>query len=368
MLFTFILVHLLEDWLIALVVATLDTLAAVIVWAHMKQRPLWGSGLVTVFALLVILLVSPAGRILDFASQALHFPGQTLLASEDTAYGRVAVVKAENQTTFYQSGTLVGMTEMERAAEETAFLALLAHSLPRHALILGGGASGVVRKALELPWLRVDYVELDGALIRMIRRHGAEADQRALRSDRVRVFEDTDARAFIKHATGRYDVILSALPNPSTGLLNRFHTREFFQEVSERLESEGVFGLQLSGAPTYMSTHHRALAATVFHTLQSVFPTVRALPSDNAIFFIASQEPSGLCLTADLWERRMKQWKLDPAWLTPGTLREITRPEPCIALANELNHAPVRHLNSDLHPVSYYHAPVSYTHLRAHET
>ena len=53
-----------------------------------------------------------------------------LLHSADTIYGRVDVVENHGQKEFYQSGSLAGTTQMDRSAEETAFLAVLSHPAP----------------------------------------------------------------------------------------------------------------------------------------------------------------------------------------------------------------------------------------------
>lgn len=356
-LFTFLLTHVLGGFQIALLVAATDCLAAFLVWRHADHPGrVWGWVLPALAAAFLLGVLSPVGRILDFASQATRYPGRVLKATLDSPYGRVDVAEGSGQTEFYQTGVLVGATQMERVAEEMTFLALLAHPAPRRALILGGSATAIPRKALQLPWLRLDCVELDGKLIRMALAYGAPENRAALLSARVRVFTDTDGRLFVKRASSRYDVILSAMPNPTTGLINRFYTAEFFREARDALTEHGVLALRLEGSPAYMGAPHRALAASVFRTLRTVFGSVAVLPLDHGIFFVASPEqglyPAGL----SLWPQRLTQWGIEPAWLTPAKVREITRPdriEQVVSILRSERHQPV---NTDLHPVAYYHA------------
>src|SRR5208283_4901435 len=95
----------------------------------------------------------------------------------------------------------------------------------------------------------------------------------------------------VKRSVGRYDVILSAAPNPTSGLINRFYTREFFEEARRALKKDGVLALSLEGTPrSYMSAPQEALAADILATLRWVFGnSVAAFPSDNGIHFLASK-------------------------------------------------------------------------------
>jgi len=356
-LFTYVLVLLLPGFLIALGVAAADCLAAFAVWRHdlCRRRP-WGWVLLVASVLFVSMLLSPVGTIIDFASQAGRFSGQVLRNTTDTPYGRIDVVRIGDQTGFYQSGTLAGATRMDQAAEERAFIALLAHPAPQRALIIGGCVSGVLRKALEVPGLLVDYVELDPALIQMARRFGDPLDRAALDSARVRVFTNTDGRLFIKRTETKYDVILSAVPNPTTGLINRFYTLEFFSEARRALSDGGVLALSLDGPPAYMNAPHHALAVSIHQTLQCVFGAVVVLPSDNAIYYLASPGDSAGFPETTVWPTRLQERGISAAWLTPGTLREITNPHHVGALRSRLSTAQTPSLNTDLRPIAYYHA------------
>ena len=357
-LFTYLFIQLAGAFLIAVAIAVTNCLAAFTVWWHNDRRSHpWGWGLLVAAALFAAVLLSPVGKVIDFASQAARFPHQVLRETLDTPYGRIDVTESGNQTSFYQSGSLAGATHMDRAAEETAFLAMLAHPAPKRVLMIGGCLTGVLRKVLELPWVSVDYVELDPALIEMARRFAAPPDRAALNSPRVRVFTNVDGRLFVKRSDAKYDVILSVVPNPTTGLINRFYTAEFFSEAKRSLADDGILAISLSGSPAYMGAPHRALAASICDTLRSVFTSVTLLPSDNAIYYLASPQQRAI-LTGNLsaLPGRLSQWELKPAWLTVGTLREIVNPDRIRTLLSALEATRVPAINTDLHPVAYYHA------------
>ena len=321
LLFTLLLIHVFDAFQIALGIAALDCLAAFAVWWHGKRREQsWGWALLAGFAISAAALFSPAGTVFDFASQALRFPGRVLRASRDTPYGRVDVVENVGQIEFYQSGALAGATHMDRTGEETTLIPLLAHPAPRRVLMIGGHLAGALRKALSIPWVEVDYVELDPALIQMARLFSRPADLAALESPRVRVFTNVDGRRFVKRTRTQYDVIISAVPNPTTGVINRLYTAEFFQEARRAMSDNGVLALTLDGSPAYMSAPYRALAASVLRTLEHAFPdgSVTALPRDSGIAFLASPSESLAHPNGDTWAQRMRQWGLRPMWLTAG--------------------------------------------------
>ena len=55
-------------------------------------------------------------------------------------------------------------------------------------------------------------------------------DKKILHDPRVRVFY-TDGRFFLRTTKMRYDVVFVDLPDPSTAMLNRYYTIEFFKEA-----------------------------------------------------------------------------------------------------------------------------------------
>ena len=357
MAFMFVLASLLDALLIGCTVAAVNCLAAIALWWHGDRRATpWGWAFLPLFAGFVAMLATPAGRIVDFVSQTSRFPGRTLRASFDTPYGRVDVAENKGQTEFYQNGVLSGATHMDAATEEAVLPGLLAHPRPRRVLLIGGSVTGALDKILSLSDVEVECVELDPAIIAAARRYMRTANARSLRSDRAHLITNTDARRFIKARRNRYDVIISMAPNPSSGLINRFYTREFFLEARRALRPGGVLALRLDGAPDYMSAPHRTLAATVYRTLGAAFGAVAALPSGHAIHFLATATAEPHSLHGALLVQRLNARRLEPKWLTANELMEMTQPLAVTRLLSTLKTTDVRSLNTDLHPLAYTHA------------
>ena len=354
-LFTFVLIHLLDALLIATALAAVNCFAAFAVWRHDEHRGgLWGWGLPVLGVIFAVTLIPPVGKLLDFASQVSRFPNSILKDTQDTPYGRVDVAETEGHMKFYQSGVLAGATYLADESEAEVFPALLSHPAPRRMLLIGGFVTGALKKAADVPWLHVDCVELDPALVEAVRRFAPWADVLKKYRGRVNVFGDVDGRLFVKRASNRYDVILSTVPNPSSGLINRFYTVEFFREVKAALSENGVFAFALDGPPDYMSAPHRKLASNIYRALRQTFTSVAALPTDSGILYLACPAKRRLFPDVAAWQRRMRSWRVRTVWLKESHLKDMTDLHEAQSLLKVLKNTPISALNSDLHPLAYY--------------
>jgi len=54
-----------------------------------------------------------------------------------------------------------------------------------------------------------------------------------------------DARQFVRRTSEKYDVVLINLPEPSTLLINRFYSREFYNELKKVLTPGAVISESL---------------------------------------------------------------------------------------------------------------------------
>src|SRR5208283_5106861 len=104
------------------------------------------------------------------SSEERLWHGFRLLASHDSIYGNLAVTETGNIRSIYDNGVILASAPDLAAAEEGGHYALLEHSAPKQILLIGGGVNGSIAQALEHPAVeRIDYVELDPALIGITR-------------------------------------------------------------------------------------------------------------------------------------------------------------------------------------------------------
>jgi len=95
-----------------------------------------------------------------------------LVESRNSAYGNLTVTENGGIRSIYQNGVILANAPDENAAEEAVHYALLESPAPRHILLIGRWSErpALVVEALKHPTIeRIDYVELDPALIDIAR-------------------------------------------------------------------------------------------------------------------------------------------------------------------------------------------------------
>jgi len=358
LLFSFVLVRWVGPLEAAAGLGVMAALTGFVLWTAHRGAAARGIVLLAVGALLAACAVPPLGKTLDFASKKLRLPGYTLRASVHTPYGQYDVAEREGQRVFFSDGMVAATDQDGDYAEETVHLALLAHPDPRRVLLLGGGASGLVTRILHHPSVeRVDYVELDPAFVSLVRRFVPEGDRRALASRRVRVYDRADARRFVQEGASRYDVIVLAQPDPTTGAINRLYTLEFFAEARRRLRPGGLLALSLSASPGYMIREMRILSASIYRTLEAAFGAgnVALACSDASNHFLAGAGGPPP-LDADVLARRYSARGLQARYLTPAQIRLFVSPFRTDLMRELILSERGVALNRDLRPITYYYA------------
>jgi len=274
------------------------------------------------------------------ATTRAAFPGQELIEQRSSAFGRLVVTRQGEQTTVYQNGLPVGSTGDLVAAEEDVHYALAQHPDPRAVLLISGGLTGALEQAAKYPLERIDLVEIDPAVLRLVRELGG-----AVSDPRVRLIAD-DARRVVRASRAEYDAILVDLPEPATAQLNRFYTLEFFEEVHTALRQGGVLSFGLTGGANYANEFVRTLGSSVQRSLAVVFGNTLVIPGAKQ-FFLASDAPLGYEIAGSLRRRGIAT-----DFVRREYLRANLTPDR-ITAAREAVSAPAA-LNRDFHPVSYY--------------
>jgi len=372
-LFSFALIRWLDPFQIALMVASVNLVVAVSLWLSHRLSSSWLSRLLVLCALVLLLLPSFfLGRLLDQVT--LRWQWSDLVFAADSPYGRLTIQARDGQRAFFENGLLAFETQ-GTFPEEVAHFPLLAHPDPRSVLLVGGGVAGDLREILKHPIIDLTYVELDPLLIEAARTHLPPQDAAVLNDPRVRLIL-ADGRLYIKQRskpaagqalegeqaqgtaynipapTGRFDVIIVDLPEPSTGALNRFYTREFFAEVRDILNPNGVFALGLPSAENYWSPELARRNGSVYHTLRAVFPEIVVLPGEHN-FFLASATP--IDAAANSLTHRMDQRRIETRWVTPSYVEYVLSSDRFVQVRQELEAMAGVRLNQDLSPICYYY-------------
>lgn len=285
-----------------------------------------------------------------------------LLTSENSVYGNITVTKRENLYSVFTNG-LYAFTMPDRLTSElNAHFPLLEHPDPKDVLLIGGGSSGQLREVLKHPVERVDYVELDPLVINLAKKYLPFNE--ALGDPKVNVITDMDGRLHIKKTDRKYDVIIINLPEPYTAQLNRFYTREFYEEVSDVLKESGIISFSLYSNPNYMSEEQVQLYLSLKKTLEEVFRDVKITPGSTN-YFLASKAKDSLTLDLRILMENLRQRNIEAQYMREYYLFSELSEGRIDAFQRRLAHAQTkavesgdrRHyeLNSDFRPIAYYY-------------
>lgn len=238
--------------------------------------------------------------------------GRKIVYYRNSPYQNIAVTNEEDQYTFFTDGlpaATIPVPDISRV-EEFVHIPMLAHNGPaENVLVLHGGAGGVISEVLKYPAVkRVDHIEIDPLLLAAITRFPSDLVRSEMADPRLSLHYN-DIRRFVQGTPVRYDVVLLGLSAPDTLQTCRLFTVEFFREVREILNGEGLFVFTTAGSLAYYDRELKDINASALATARSVFPGVAVVPGSENLF-IASPSAKGTVLSADDLYARLKGYGL----------------------------------------------------------
>jgi len=281
-------------------------------------------------------------------------PGYDLVAEADSKHQNLAIGQLEDQYTLFCDGQVATDFPDPRTFAPQAHFWLCEHPAPRHVLLLGGGAEGLLTEVLRHPIEHVDYVEIDAWQIELIGPFLTDADRIALEDPRVTVHY-ADARRFVKTQRDRFDLVIARLPEPTSALRARLYTTEFFGELRRAMTNDAVVGLTVTASSGEFAALTREYVASVRETLSRHFPCVVVGWGDPAPV-LAATRPGLLSIDSDELAARYQKCRIespwfDPLWFAGGT--DWLTPEKIAHRAADLNTAQNPPISTDLRPVIY---------------
>ena len=302
--------------------------------------------------LVAALALAPTLEILSVQSSP-RWSGYTVLDHAPSRYGDLTLVTREAQLSVFQSGVLLFTTEDDYANEILAHPPLLEHPNPRRVLLIGSALGGLPGEILKHGIERLDCVELDPKLAAWVSRV-AELRSQAVNDPRVRLAFG-DARLFVRRAPpASYDVIILAIPDPTTAAINRFYTREFLQEAKRALAPGGILSLHLTGSAHHLSGAVLLSAATLDRTLRLVFPEQLLVPGDTMLF-LAANRPGALTPEWTVLSERLRARHVTTQFVNDAWLEDALLPFRSQLVGEQLAQVVDAPVNTDLNPISYYY-------------
>jgi len=159
---------------------------------------------------------------------------------------------------------------------------MMQHQHPKSVLLISGGTAGMIPEILKYKTVEiVYYVELNPEIVSLANKYiPVPADKRVY-------LILGDGRRAIQRATQKYDVVIFAVPDPSSLQINRYYTNEFLGILKRRLNTEAIVLYGLTSSGNYLSEEKRKIETAVFQSLKNNFIHVEIIPGERD-YFLAS--------------------------------------------------------------------------------
>jgi len=254
-------------------------LVAAMQWAIRKDIPAIISTLFLLAATLLFLLFP-----LELKMKSFLFENQKVLASHETPFGNITICENGDEKTVFVNGSALYTTGDAIVNEEFVHYAMLQHPSPRKVLLISGELAGMSAEILKYPGVgQLDYVEINPGLTKLISIFKAVPPDH-----RIRIIPG-DARRFVQRTGETWDVVIVAVPDPSSLQLNRYFTSGFLSLLRKKLNQGAVVLYGISPAGNYISPGKTNLGAALYQTLAADFRHVLIIPGERD-YFVASDD------------------------------------------------------------------------------
>ncbi|HEX2969216.1 MAG TPA: hypothetical protein VHO46_08915 [Bacteroidales bacterium] len=228
----------------------------------------------------------------DIYFRQLLLPGVNVISTHDTPYGNVTTGESSGEESIYYNHRLLSYLNDVTESEEDIHYAMLQSDKPSQIVLISGSLDSHLGEILKYPVNEITYIERDPFLARMY----------ASIPDSVKVpiiISQDDALRTIKKIKKPVDVVIMLNSPPSTLQLNRYYTKDFFEEVRNKLSPNGVFMCSPGVSENYYNKEYVMKYSSVYNSLKSTFRNIIPI-AGNKLYFVASDKelsPSVIYLT-----------------------------------------------------------------------
>ena len=231
----------------------------------------------------------------------------------DTPYGNITRGEYHNESSTYYNQRLLIYNNDAVESEEDIHYAMLQTVAPDNVLLISGPVGSRLHEITKYKVQKVVYVERDPAITK-IDSPGNSVWPAVLQ------IENGDAFSFVRKSPEMFDAVIMLLPPPSSLLINRYYTLEFFLSVKSRMNKDGVFSCSPGINPNYFNEESVRLYSSVFNSLKEVFKNVVPV-SGNKLYFIASDKELSTSICKLVQEKNIKNIYVGPDYLSDDLLR-----------------------------------------------
>jgi spermidine synthase len=301
----------------------------------------------SILAGLVIVLIF--SHRIDLATRQIQWGRLDIVETVDSKYGSIVVTGRDSTFDFFESGVLVHSVVDPMFAEESAHVPLLYHPYPKRILVIGGAGSGIISEVSKHRTVdRIHFVELDPSLIQVTKRYAPANWLDAGGIEVTPIYGD--GRRYVSAADESYDVVIIGVGPPVSLQMNRYYTIEFFQQVKEILQPDGILSLKIPSAGAYVGPDLGSLLSSLVAACRQVFEHVVVLPGDY-IHVLASPDLE-LDRRTDVLFETMTERGISASYVNPYRLWERLLPMARAQIDSLIARYATGAVNSDSKPVS----------------
>jgi spermidine synthase len=359
LLLTFLLIQYFNSFTIAFLIAFSNSLMSIFL---LRANPISSRAIFQkAFMILSIFLAFLfAFALLPQISSSIHqfsirsqWRGLNVIHYENSIYGNITVTKRGEQYTFFADGvpSITSPVPDISFIEDFVHFPMLFHEKPESILILNSGAGGMIHEILKYPVTRVDYVELDPLLLKLVQKFPTPLTQSELSDRRVKIHY-MDGRLFVQRTGERFDLIFIGLSTPQSLQTNRLFSSEFFSLAKEKMNSNSILALSLPGSVTYISPELRDLNGCILDTLRSIYHHVRVIPGDVNLY-IASDSDLLEKISPNVISKRLEERKVQTSLIT-GNYIDYRLNDRWLKWFWQSMGGRKAHINSDFHPLGVF--------------
>lgn len=296
--------------------------------------------------LLALLLVFPVFYIAGIKAQELQWRPFRLMELHESRYQEIAVLSDSSHSVLYTAGRFFYTYPDILRDERNVHIAMSLHPSPERILIIGGRLSEL-REFFKYPLKKVDLIEIDPLLINLSKKLLTKEDRAFLEDRRLRIITG-DPRHVVKGLREKYDLIILHTPEPETALLSRYYTIEFFRQIKELFDGDGLLFMCLPVSYGYISRPLMRLNGTIYSTLKSVFLYTGVSSEEYGILF-ASDSP--VEIIPSILVERFRERGISVRYFEPSLFHDIFSPLKTRQVEERLSQ--IKELNTDTAPVAY---------------
>lgn len=303
---------LLNTYQLLIIIFILSNSYVVVSWflkSHAKRAIVLITG-----SLLIILtlLFNP-----DIIFRQLLIPGIKITDTKDSPYGNISSGIYKGEKSKFYNQRLVSYRNDVIDREENIHYALLQCSSTNRVMLISGSQGSCLPEILKYQVKEIILVERDGSLLNQ------SISPEVLKTPGLTVIND-DALRFIRKYQYKSDAVISLCAPPSTILLNRFFTLEFFRDVKLKMTDGGVFMCSPGTYDNYMNDESLKLFSSVYKSLSEVFKYVIPI-AGNRLYFLASDRElsTSVCLLTE--EKKIKNSYVGPDFLSDELIKNKSK-------------------------------------------